>query len=193
MENTVVNKYGKTVNLSMKTGNGLERDIEDSLKIAKVNYTTQYAFDEKGLRRIKYDFAILNDDQKPVLFIEADGTCHYDEQFFIDQGTRPERAMAQLSRRCIADAEKDKIALEHGVPVLRIDNVKNLHIRILGYLWKFVEESPQETKEVSMIKMFDQYGWPFKYVIPSELSKEEETYLKGRFPEMFGGAHGTDE
>ncbi|MBQ6451733.1 MAG: hypothetical protein IJJ29_07400, partial [Solobacterium sp.] len=35
---------------------------------------------------------------------------------------------------------------------------------IISYIWEFCDETNEKTKEVSMVKMLDKYGWDFDYV-----------------------------
>lgn len=177
-----INKYGIEINLPGRKDTRPERLIETILHELGLNYQMQFYFDETGLRRKKFDAAVLGSDGKPSLLIEYDGAEHYDEEFFKDLGNRPERNKAHVVKVNLGDAEKAKIALEKGIPLLRINSLQEQNIRdlILSYVWTFVDNENEAAKEISMVKMLDKYGWDFDYVQPSELTKAEEQFLKDR-------------
>lgn len=79
-------------------------------------------------------------------------------------------------------AEKDAIAVKHGVPLLRINEMHRDIMRdlILSWLWQFCDQADEKAKEISMVKMLDKYGWDFEYVRPSETTKAEELFLNER-------------
>ena len=82
----------------------------------------------------------------------------------------------------LGDAEKARIALDKGMPLLRINSLQERSVRdlILSYVWTFIDNSNEQAKEISMVKMLDKYGWDFDYVQPSTLTKAEESFLKDR-------------
>lgn len=177
-----INKYGIEINLPGRSNTRPERLIEEVLKELGLKYQMQFFFDETGLRRKKFDAAVFGSNSRPALLIEYDGAEHYDEEFFKDLGNRPERNKAHVVKVNLGDAEKARIALEKGVPLLRINSLQEQNIRdlILSYVWTFVDNQNEITKEISMVKMLDRYGWDFDYVQPSELTKAEEQFLKDR-------------
>lgn len=174
----VTNKYGKKVRLPESSDTKAERDIAKVLDAIGVSYTKQFYFDEKGLRNKKYDFAVMNGDDI-VFLIEFDGPCHYDPKFYTESGNREERAICHVTRRMISDAEKDKLAFSKGIPILRIyyPQLKTLRELILSYVWVFIDGNRESAKEISMVNMFDKYGWTFDYVQPSEPGKKEKAFL----------------
>lgn len=178
----VTNKYGIEINLPGGKGTRPEKLIETILRELGLNYQMQFFFDETGLRRKKFDAAVFGSGIKPALLIEYDGAEHYDTEFFKDLGNRPERNKAHVVKVNLGDAEKARIALEKGIPLLRINSLQEQNIRdlILSYVWTFVDNKNETTKEISMVKMLDKYGWDFEYVQPSELTKAEEQFLKDR-------------
>lgn len=175
------NKYGKEIFLPNKSDTALESIVEGVLAESGIDYIKQYAFDETGLRAKKFDFAVMAYGRIAFL-IECDGAPHYNEQFYVDCGNRECRAKAHLVKRHLGDAEKDFIAMRHGLPLLRINEGHRQICRdlILAYVWQFCDNSNEKTKEISMIKMLDKYGWDFDYVQPSELTKAEARFLKDR-------------
>ena len=175
------NKYGKEVNLPDKTDTKLETLVEAILIESDVCYIKQFAFDETGLRAKRFDFAIMK-NALPSLLIECDGAPHYNESFYVSCGNRECRAKAHLVRRHLGDAEKDFIALAHGVPLLRINegHIQICRDLILSYVWQFCDGANEKAKEISMVKMLDKYGWDFDYVQPSEPTKAEASFLEER-------------
>ena len=176
-----VNKYGQNILLPPKDDTKLEKLVSDTLNKIGVEYDCQFAFDETGLRAKKYDFAVKDRDRIAFL-IECDGAPHYKEEFYVSCGNRECRAKAHLVKRHLGDAEKDAIALKHRLPLLRINDQHRDIVRdlVLSYIWEFIDQANEKTKEISMVKMLDKYGWDFEYVEPSELTKAEKEFLKDR-------------
>ncbi len=176
-----VNKYGKTVFIPGRADTELERIAESILEEAKADYIKQFAFNETGLRSKKFDFAVLKNGTIAFL-IECDGAPHYKEEYYVSCGNRECRAKAHLVKRHLGDAEKDAIAVEHSLPLLRINEMHKDIMRdlILAWLWRFSDQADEKAKEISMVKMLDKYGWDFDYVRPSETTKAEELFLNER-------------
>lgn len=175
------NKYGQTIVLPNKEDTGLERIVESVLIEAGADYIKQFAFDKTGLRAKKFDFAVIKNRQIAFL-IECDGAPHYTEEYYVSCGNRECRAKAHLVKRHLRDAEKDAIAVRHGLPLLRVNEMHRDIMRdlILSWLWEFCDQADEKVKEISMIKMLDKYGWDFEYVRPSETTKAEEIFLNER-------------
>lgn len=179
---TMVNKYGKRITLPDQTAQG-EQLLEDILKEAGLNYKMQFFFDEKGLRTKKYDAAVLHKSGEPAFLIEFDGREHYDPGWYEALGTRPERCQMHVVKANINEAKYTRVALMHGLPVLRVsyNHLKVLRDLILAYAWTFIDEAnPGDPQEVSAVKMLDRYGWDFDYVEPSEPGKTEAAFLRER-------------
>lgn len=175
------NKYGQTIVLPNKEDTGLERIVESVLAEAGADYIKQFAFDKTGLRAKKFDFAVIKNRQIAFL-IECDGAPHYTEEYYVSCGNRECRAKAHLVKRHLGDAEKDAIAVRHGLPLLRVNEMHRDIMRdlILSWLWEFCDQADEKAKEISMVKMLDKYGWDFEYVRPSETTKAEEIFLNER-------------
>lgn len=175
------NKYGQTIVLPNKEDTGLERIVESVLIEAGADYIKQFAFDKTGLRAKKFDFAVIKNRQIAFL-IECDGAPHYTEEYYVSCGNRECRAKAHLVKRHLGDAEKDAIAVRHGLPLLRVNEMHRAIMRdlILSWLWEFCDQADEKAKEISMVKMLDKYGWDFEYVRPSETTKAEEIFLNER-------------
>ena len=175
------NKYGQTIVLPNKEDTGLERIVESVLIEAGADYIKQFAFDKTGLRAKKFDFAVIKNRQIAFL-IECDGAPHYTEEYYVSCGNRECRAKAHLVKRHLGDAEKDAIAVRHGLPLLRVNEMHRDIMRdlILSWLWEFCDQADEKAKEISMVKMLDKYGWDFEYVRPSKTTKAEEIFLNER-------------
>lgn len=181
MVNVTTNKYGQTVALPPKDNTKLEKAVESVLKEIGAEYVKQFAFDETGLRAKKFDFAVMKNGRIAFL-IECDGAPHYKEDYYVNCGNRECRAKAHLVKRHLGDAEKDAIALSHGLPLLRINDMHESIIRdlVISWAWQFCDNANEKAKEISMVKMLDKYGWDFDYVRPSETTKAEEVFLNER-------------
>ena len=191
MGKLTTNKYGKQIYLPDHKDTIMEKAAEKILLDMSVDYVKQYFFDEDGCRRIKFDFAVLDKNGKVRLLIECDGDDHYFESFYLSTGVRYERTKPHVVKRQIADARKAKVANDHNICLLKIDNcyLDIMDDVIKAYIWTFIDNETDETLEVSMVKMLDKYKWNFPYIIPSKLSKAEEAFLRQRFPEQFKEAN----
>lgn len=163
------------------SGTSLERATESILQSIDANYIAGFAFDETGLRRMKYDFAVMGFNGIAFL-IECDGAPHYEESFYVSCGNRPCRAKAHLVQVHLGDAEKARIAASKGIPLLRINDQHKDILRdlIISWVWKFCDKESKDPREISMVKMLDKYGWDFDYVPPSEPTKAEAVFLAQR-------------
>lgn len=182
-----INKYGKEVQLPPQTGNVGVRRITDVLGACGIPYETEYRIDADGCRRSPFDIAVLKDG-KAKLFIEYDGAEHYERGFFLDAGVREERCLAHVVKTAIGEAKKNAIAARFGIPVLRINTVKDdaLRDRILAWVEIFVNDADiRQGNEILMIDMLEKYGFDFTYVPPSSMTRAE----KARVDAMKGGAH----
>lgn len=173
---TTVNKYGKEVILPPQTGNSGVKRITAILNEGGIPYEEEYRIDADGCRRSPFDIAVLKDG-KPKLFIEYDGEDHYDSNFYLETGVRPERCKAHVVKAAIADAKKNAIAARFRIPVLRINPLPDemLRDRILAWVEIFVNEADiRKGNEVIMIDMLERYGFDFDYIPPSDMSRAEK-------------------
>lgn len=170
------NKYGKEVHIPPQTGGAEAKRITDILDEICVKYQMEYSFDVKGERGSRFDIAVFGEGEEPKLFIEYDGADHYDKKYFLNCGTRQERAIANVAKIAIGDAKKMKLARSHDVPVLRIhpyhDDV--LRVRICAWVEIFVlEADTSRSNEILLIDMDEKYGLGFPYTPRSEPSRAE--------------------
>lgn len=161
----VINKSGEKVPVFKSKNNKFENNIEEILTNIGVDYVSQFYFDETGLRKHKYDFAVMKNDKTVGFLIECDGPSHYDEQYYRMCGTPENRTAIHVIRQQLSDAEKTKIAMKYNVPILRVTSLFEKCMRdvILTWIWTFIDETTISNKELSAIGMFEKYGWDFPY------------------------------
>ena len=183
---TTINKYGKEVFLPPQTGSIGARKITAILDECGIPYEEEYRIDADGCRRSPFDIAVMKDG-RPKLFIEYDGEDHYEIDFYLRTGVRPERCKAHVVKAAIADAKKNAIAARFGIPVLRINPLPDemLRDRVLSWVEVFVNEADtRKGNEVIMIDMLEHYGFDFDYIPPSDMNRAEkerveQLYQKG--------------
>lgn len=96
----------KNYNCGCQNGSANERKIAGWLTECKIPFQTEYTIGE----RYRMDFAIIGKDNAPKLYIEYDGEFH-------DCAEHYKGGIEDTQRR---DTEKNLLAAEQGVPVLRI-------------------------------------------------------------------------
>ena len=103
---------GKTLSCGcIKTSLG-EENISEILTNNNIHFISQYGVIINNTR-YRFDFAIINkEDQKVIRLIEFDGIQHYDTEH-IHWGKTAEHTQAR-------DKIKNKYALEHNIPLIRI-------------------------------------------------------------------------
>lgn len=125
--------------------------IEDILKkLMKANkniffYEKNYAFQDKGFKLYKYDFAIFslknNDISKPLLLIEYDKKDHFNDSFYLSMnGSSIEHSHNHIIKNQLSDAYKDYIANCKNTPILRVNDLQLpiLQEAIYSYIYVFV-------------------------------------------------------
>ena len=98
-----------------KRSNG-EKIIEKILQENSINFQTEYIFEDLvGYfgKPLRYDFAILDSNNKPVKLIEYDGIQHFEpvEAF---------GGIKEFQKRREYDELKNEYAINKGIPLLRI-------------------------------------------------------------------------
>ena len=92
-----------------------EIEIENVLQQNNILYKKEFSFPD--LKRnntvLRFDFAILDKNNKVVRLIEFDGEIHYNDVHTEKWGT----SLADVKER---DALKNKYAIEHKIPLVRI-------------------------------------------------------------------------
>lgn len=176
------NKYGKEIDLEALRRSPGEDKLKRVLDDLGVRWTPQWAFDETGLRRSKYDAAVFRPDGSLAFLVEYDGAAHYDPSWFERAGVRPARCRMHVAKQMLSDANKAATAANKGIPLLRICPLQDAEMRslLISWVWLFVDGGCSKNAEVNAVSMFDRYGWDFDYIQPSELSKEERTFLEAR-------------
>lgn len=97
----------------MKTSS-LERNVESILKDMGCTYKREYTFDDcKYIEKLKFDFAVFNDQNQITQIIETDGKQHYEPiEWF---GGKEHFEVTQ-----IRDNIKNEYCKEHNIPLLRL-------------------------------------------------------------------------
>ena len=90
-----------------------EEEIKDILKSNNISFIQQYKFEGSLLR---YDFAILNNSNKVIRLIEFDGEQHYQKNVK-KQGWNNQEHYDYVHKN---DLEKNKMAKQHNLPLVRI-------------------------------------------------------------------------
>ena len=90
-------------------------DIDKILNQNHIKFISQYT--EPQLKKKRFDFAILNDDNQIIRLIEFDGQQHYEERKGFWNSNNPKQDLIELQQR---DKEKNQYAKEHNIPLVRI-------------------------------------------------------------------------
>ncbi len=154
------------------------KETEDGLSFA-----TQFYFDETRLRSSVYDFAILQYN-KPLVIFEYDGFLHFDENAYgqhpkngvVTAGVRDCRCEMHVLKTQCKDADKVRIAVEHGVPCYRLNKCHLPYMRdiILLYIENARTRGNETSREINVIDTMEKYGWDFKYIPRSTPTKKEK-------------------
>lgn len=178
----MINKYGKEIDLDALRHSAGEDKLKKLLPEFGVKWREQFAFDETGLRRHKYDAAVFREDGSLAFLIEYDGAPHWSAEWYEKAGTRPERCRMHVAKQMLSDAYKAEIAAKKGIPLLRINPMqdKEMHSLLVSWIWRFVDGDVHKSNEINAVKMMDKYGWEFSYIPPSEPSKDEARFLDER-------------
>ena len=89
-----------------------EKNIENILKNNNINFVSQYT--QPSLKKKKFDFAIYNSDNKLIRLIEFDGQQHFND---LKGLWNSNQTLEQIQKR---DQQKNKWALQHNIPLVRI-------------------------------------------------------------------------
>lgn len=96
-----------------------EKKIREYLESHDIIFETQYKTDDcKYKRQLPFDFAILDDDNTPLVMIEFDGEQHYNRGNFF--GSDEYTAEYDLEKQQIRDSIKDEYCNKNGILMLRI-------------------------------------------------------------------------
>lgn len=91
-----------------------EKNIYNLLIENNIKFIKEYTNSE--LNRKRFDFAILNDEEKIIRLIEFDGIQHYKDR----KDLFGSHSKDTLEERQIRDREKDQYAFSHNIPLVRI-------------------------------------------------------------------------
>lgn len=108
-----------------------EVKIEKWLIANNINYKLQYTFDDcKHEKKLRFDFAILNKDNKVKLLIEYDGKQHFGLGLF---SSNQEEMKIQYNKVRNSDFTKTEYCFKKSIPLLRIQFNKYTHIENILY------------------------------------------------------------
>lgn len=103
-----------------------ETKIEKWLIENNIKYKTQYTFEDcKHDKKLKFDFAILNNDNNVKMLIEFDGKQHFGVGLFSDD---TEKMLEQYSKIKQSDETKNTYCFRKCIPLLRIPYSKYANI-----------------------------------------------------------------
>ena len=178
----ITNQYGIDVSMPPLMGTKKEKIISNILDDLGIVYKAGFYFDE--YKSSKYDFAILKENGNVGFLLEYDGDSHYNPDFYKSMGNREVRNKAHIVINQFASANKARIAVENQIPLLRIDKLYidygTIRDTLVDWIWKFVDGFDVINQEISLVMMFDKYGWSFNYVQQSDASKPTLDFLKKR-------------
>ena len=89
-----------------------EQNIKNILETNKIKYIKEYCNSELQMKR--FDFAILDSEEKIIRLIEYDGEQHYKSCRWNQEG---KDSLEQIQKR---DEEKNEYAFSHNIPLVRI-------------------------------------------------------------------------
>lgn len=91
-----------------------EKNIENLLKLNDINYAKEYTFsDLKDKKKLRFDFAIFDENNNLSHLIEFDGRQHNNDY-------TPWHSKETLAQRQMKDKMKDEYCKEHGIYLIRI-------------------------------------------------------------------------
>lgn len=112
-----------------------EQLISSLLKEYNIPYEKEFIFsDLKDKNYLRFDFAILNDQQKPICLIEFDGPQHIKgNSFGLDENFDQDLLIKH-------DNMKNQYAKEHNIPLIRIPYKDKTKDKIEQYLKKYLQK-----------------------------------------------------
>lgn len=105
-----------------------EENIELLLKENNINYKTEYSFEDlKDKKRLRFDFAIFDKNDKLIKLIEFDGRQHSNEY-------SPWGNSTSLSERIAHDELKNDYCIKNNIELIRISYEKRdkITLKLLG-------------------------------------------------------------
>lgn len=103
-----------------RTQSKYEYLIEEYLKENKINYRTEYKFEDcKNVRSLPFDFAIFDENGNIMFLIEADGEQHYTSEYYTTFNNKEER-LEKLKKRQRLDNIKTQYCNDNNIKLIRI-------------------------------------------------------------------------
>ena len=113
-----------------------EAYIQSFLEVNKIKFNSQQRFEKTEIDRLRYDFGILNDEDKVIGLIEYDGIQHF-EPFSFCKATYDTKVQnyKDLVQR---DFRKNEFASKNNIPLLRIKyDCENIDNEIISFIDKY--------------------------------------------------------
>jgi hypothetical protein len=104
----------------------IEKFLQENNLLYQKEYTFKDLTSEKG-KRLRYDFAILNDKKEVIKLLEYDGPQHFQSTEFYGG----KEYLMQLQKH---DKMKDEYAKNNGIILFRINHTQNLQKKLLEFL-----------------------------------------------------------
>lgn len=103
-----------------------EQKISEWLYKNNIKYIQEYTFDDlKDIKKLRFDFAILNDNNEVKMLIEFDGKQHQGEGVF---AKTEEENLLMYNELVYSDNLKNEYCFNKCIPLLRIPYDKYAHI-----------------------------------------------------------------
>ena len=103
-----------------------ELKISEWLYKNNINYKEEYTFDDlKDIKKLRFDFAIFNDNGEVKMLIEFDGKQHQGEGVF---AKTEEEALLLYNELTYSDNLKNEYCFNKCIPLLRIPYDKYSYI-----------------------------------------------------------------
>lgn len=110
-----------------------EKIISEILDSHNISYKKEFTFsDLKDIKLLRFDFAILDPEQKPICLIEFDGPQHIEGNLFNLDSNFDQKLLLKH------DQMKNQYAINHNIPLIRIPYKDKTKDKIELYLKDFL-------------------------------------------------------
>ena len=111
-----------------------------------------------GFGNYQFDFGVYRKQDDLAFLIEYEGPRHYDVEL---------SSPMDIVYGYMANVKKTQAIAQAGLPVLHINK---FHLPVLPdifrvWVWQFIDNLKIRNKYISMIMMYDKYGWTFSHYI----------------------------
>lgn len=164
--------------------------VSDSLERLGLTYSRTWSFDEVGLRRFHFDFAVFCDgdasSEPSFLVVVADGADTSDAALAA-LGMRPCRRPVAVERSRLRLASLSALAASHGIPCLVLDDAGVLNSYATLRAWAFVSREGLSSSETDAVRFLDSVCDDFVYVLPSPGARLDAVRNSGVLPKLSCG------